>query len=152
MQELQKKKGEGLIAHLQTMKTLLRQGLPIRGHNDIDSNTRQFNKDKEINNDGLKHLLKENQYMSHDILIEEEEMIVLNARRQLLSEINTGAAAFYSIICNESSDISKTDQLSYSGRYCTDAYDIQEEFIGVLPCDKGLTSEALLGYIDDILV
>ena len=46
MKELQKKRREGLIAHLQTMKTLLRQGLPIRGHNDVDSNIRQFNEDK----------------------------------------------------------------------------------------------------------
>ena len=45
----------------------------------------------------------------------------------------------------------KTEQLSFSVRYCTDTYDIHEDFIGVLPCDNGLKSEALLGYIDDIL-
>ena len=33
-----------------------------------------------------------------------------------------------------------------------DIYDIQEDFLGVFLYDKGLTSEALLGYIDDILV
>ena len=133
------------------MKTLLRQGLPIRGHNDVDSNIRQFNEGKAISNEGLRLFLKDNLYMSHDVLTEQEELIVLNARRQLLFEITTKTAVFYSIICKESSNIAKTEQLSFSVHYCTDTYDIREDFIGVFPCDKGLKSEALFGYIDDIL-
>ena len=38
----------GLVAHLKTMKTLLRQGRPIRGHKDEESNIFQLNKDKAI--------------------------------------------------------------------------------------------------------
>ena len=132
MKQLQKKRREGLIAHLQTMKTLLRQGLPIRGHDDVDSNTRQSNEEK-VSNEGLTLLLKENLYVSHDVLTEQEELIVLNARRQLLLKITTKTAAFYSIIRGESSDIPKTEQLSFSVRYCTDTYDIHEDFTGVLP-------------------
>ena len=33
--------------------------------------------------------------MSHDVLTEQEELIVLNTRRQLLLEIATKKAAFY---------------------------------------------------------
>ncbi len=66
--ELQKKRRQGIVAHLQTMETLLRQGLPIRGHNDLDSNIRHLNKDKAIKNDGLKLFLQVNLYMLHDIL------------------------------------------------------------------------------------
>ena len=46
----------GLIAHLHTMKTVLRQGLAIRDHHDEESNIIQFNRNKAKNNTGL-HLL-----------------------------------------------------------------------------------------------
>jgi hypothetical protein len=62
------------------------------------------------------------------------------------------ASRFYSIICDESSDISKTEQLSFSGRYCNENYEILEDFIGVMSCDEGLSSAALLKYVQDILV
>ena len=66
------------------MKTLLHEGLPIRGHSDVDLNIRQFDKDKAVSNEWLTLLLKENLHMSHDVLTKQEELIVLNARRQLL--------------------------------------------------------------------
>ena len=82
--------------------------------------------------------------MSHEVLTEQEELIVLNAIGQLLFESSTIATAFYSIICNESSYIAKTEQLSLYVRYITDTYDIHKDCSGVLPCDKGLKLEALL--------
>ena len=139
-----------LIAHLNTLKTLLRQGIAIRGHTDEASNIFQFNKDKAIDHPGLNLLLKENQYMSHDILAEQEKNLVLSARKSLINDIN--ASRFYSVICDESSDISKTEQLSFSVRHCGDNYEIMEDFIGVMSCDEGLSSTALLKYVQDILV
>ena len=140
----------GLIAHLNTMKTLLRQGLGIRGHQDEESNIIQFNKDKAKNNTGLHLLMSENRYFSHEILNEQERLIVLNARRTLVEEINSNN--FYSIICDEASDISKLEQLSFSVRTCNNSYETFENFIGLLSCDQSLTSDALLKYIQDILL
>ena len=31
-------------------------------------------------------------------------------------------------------------------------YEVKDAFIGIIPCDNGLTSEALLGYIKDIMM
>ncbi|XP_028407534.1 uncharacterized protein LOC114530150 [Dendronephthya gigantea] len=149
IKEQQRLRRQGLVAHLNTLKTLLRQGVAIRGHTDEDSNIIQFNKDKAIDHEGLNLLLKENQYMSHDILVEQEETLVLRARRSLIDDIN--ASKFYAIICDESSDISKNEQ-SFSVRHCTEDYDVLEDFIGVMPCDEGLSSEALLKYLQDVLV
>ena len=140
----------GLIVHLNTMKTLLRQGLAIRGHQDEESNIIQFNKDKATNNTGLHLLMSENRYFSREILNEQERLIVLNARRTLVEEINSNN--FYSIICDEASDISKLEQLSFSVRTCNNSYETFENFIGILSCDQGLTSDALLKYIQDILL
>jgi len=59
---------QGLVAHLNTLKTLLRQGIAIRGDKDIDSNIIQFNLDKSLTEPGLKLLLEDGKYLSHDIL------------------------------------------------------------------------------------
>ena len=88
-------------------------------------------------------------YFSHEILNEQERLIVLNARRRLFEEINVNN--FYSITCDEASDILKVDQLSFTVRTCNDSYKTSEDFLGILPCDEGLTSDALLKYIQDIL-
>lgn len=94
--------------------------------------------------------MSENRYFSHEILNEQERLIVLNARRALVEEINSNN--FYSIICDEASDISKQEQLSFSVRTCNNSYETCESIIGMLSCDEGLTSDALLKYIKDILL
>ena len=69
-----------------------------------------------------------------------------------LLEINDVLAnGFFAIICDESSDISKTEQMPFSIRHCNDAYEVFEEFVGILPCDEGVASEALLKYVRDLL-
>ena len=89
-------------------------------------------------------------YFSHEILNEQERLIVLDPRRRLFEEINVNN--FYSITCDEASDILKVDQLSFTVRTCNDSYKTSEDFLGILPCDEGLTSDALLKYIQDILL
>ena len=71
--------------------------------------------------------------------------------RALVKQINSNN--FFSIICDEASDFSKLEQLSFSVRSasCNNSYETVENFIGILPCDQGLTSDALLKYIQDIL-
>ena len=75
---------------------------------------------------------------------------MLSARRSLFNEVNS--SKFYAIICDESSDISKTEQLFISAHHCTENYNVLEDFIAVMPCNEGLSPEALLKYVKDILV
>ena len=66
---------QGLISHLYTLKTLLRQGVPIRRNTDYESNIYQFDLDKARNDKGLKLLLDEKHYVTvHDVLMEQEQM------------------------------------------------------------------------------
>ena len=83
------------------------------------------------------------------MITEQEESIVLKARRELLVEIHS--SSFYSIICDKPIDFFKTEQLSFTVRQCKDDYDVKEVFIGVFPCTGGVTSEALLKYVKDFL-
>ena len=67
----QKLRREGLIAHLSTIKTLLRQGLALRGHTE-DGNVIVFNRDKAAAGvEGLQLLLKENRFLSHESIKEQ---------------------------------------------------------------------------------
>ena len=147
---IQEERREGLAAHLDTVRVLLRQGLPLRGYTDEESNIYQFNKDKSCHVPGLRRLMNENKYMPHEVLEEQEKDLVLSARNELINEIRN--AKFFSIIYDESTDMSKTEQLTFSVRYCSYEYEVKDAFIGIIPCDNGLTSEALLGYIKDIMI
>ncbi|XP_046842027.1 zinc finger MYM-type protein 1-like [Xenia sp. Carnegie-2017] len=149
--ETQQLRRKGLISHLQTLKTLLRQGIAIRGRTDFESNIHQFNLDKAINDKALKLLLDENRYVTaHDILDEQKQMIVLNARRHLIVKILVRES--FSILADESSDVSKKEQLSFSVRTCDDNYEVSEDFVGIYECLQGLSSDALLYYTKDILL
>ena len=52
---------------------------------------------------------------------------------------------FYLILADESSDVSKKEQLLFCVRTCTDEYKVSE-------CVEGLSSDALLKYTKDILL
>ena len=86
--EKQNLRMQSLISHLHTLKTLLRQGVPVRGGTDENSNIYQFNLDKAVTDNGLQLLLKEKHYvLAHNILEEQKQMLVLEARRDLLDRI-----------------------------------------------------------------
>ena len=136
---------EGLISHFHTLKTLLRQGVPIRGNTDLESNIYQFDLDKVWGDKGLKLPLDEKHYVTvHDVLMEQEQMLFLNVRRHLMNSILS--KAFYSILSDESSDVSKKEQLSFSVRVCNENYEVSEDFVGIYECSQGLSSDALLHY------
>ena len=78
--EKQNLRMQGIISHLHALETLLRQGVPIRGDTDEDSNIYQFNLDQAVTDSGLKLLLKEKHYvLAHDIHEEQKQMVVLEA-------------------------------------------------------------------------
>jgi len=142
---------QGLISHLHTLKTLLRQGIAIRGDTDLESNVHQFNLDKISHDDGLKLLVDEGHFVnSHDALQEQEQLLVLDARRSVLKDIQV--KYFYAILADESTDVTKLEQLSFSIRSCDDNYDVKEDFVGIFDCCHGVSSDALMSYIKDILL
>ena len=125
------------------MKTRLRPGIAICGRSGVESNIYQFNLDKAKNDHGLKLLMKEERYTtSHDILDEQRNMFVSAARRELLA--GSLEKNFYSILVDESSDIAKKEQLSFSVRTCSNDYEVFEDFLGVFECMDGVSTDSLL--------
>lgn len=122
--------------------------MPVHGHTDKDSNIYNFNKDKAISHPGLNLLMRENKYMSYDCLNEQQELLVLNARRALIKEINE--SEFVSIICDEASDASKIEQMSFSVRHSDDICETKEDFIGIAEC-QSTSAHDLQKNIEDIV-
>ena len=84
---------------------------------------------------------------AHGILDEQREMLVSRARRELIQQ-----KSIFAILADESSDVAKKEQLYFSIRTCSDKYEVSEDFFGIYECSDGLSSDALLGYIKDILI
>ena len=75
-------------------------------------------------------------------------IFVSAARRELLA--GSLEKNFYSILADESSDIAKKEQLSFSVRTCSNDYEVFEDFLGVFECMDGVSTDSLLHYIKDI--
>ena len=147
--EKQNLRMQGLISHLHTSKTLLRLGVPIRGETDEDSNIYQFNLDKTATDSGLQLLLEERHYiLAHVILEKQKQMLVLEARRDLLDRIRQCEFFQYSLM----SRLMLQRKSSFSIRTSNDQHEISEDFIGIFECSQGLATDALLSYIEDILL
>ena len=127
--EIQHLRVNGLISHLHTLKTLLRQGVAIRGSDETDANIIQFNLDKASADSDLKEFMRLRQYFGHAVIAEQEQMLVLNARRRVLGNIKD--RQYFSIVANEATNISKVEQMSITIRTCTKDYQIQEHFIDI---------------------
>ena len=88
--------------------------------------------------------------MFNDIVAEMEKMLLLTERRQILRSIN--GKQFFALIADESTDISKTEQIFISLRTALETYDVKEEFIDIMPCKEGFTADALLSCTTDIFI
>ena len=60
-------------------------------------------------------------------------------------------AKFYSIICDEESDASNNEQLSFCLRYVDDDGDICENFVKLIHCKSGLTGKDLYNEVTEVL-
>ena len=60
-------------------------------------------------------------------------------------------AKFYSVICDEASDASNKEQLSFCLRYVNDDGDICEDFLKFIHCKSGLTGKDLYNEVTEAL-
>ena len=58
---------------------------------------------------------------------------------------------FYAILADESSDVTKLEQLSCTVRSCDEHYNVKEDFVGIFECSNGISADALITYITDML-
>ena len=117
------------------------QGLAIRGQSDREGNLHQLVKSRaEDDNDlELQEWIKLGKY---------QPPVVQNELVLVLADIRL--ACFFSLIADETRDISGKEQLVVSLRWVNDSYEVNEELIGLVDVEK-TDAATLKSVIKDVL-
>ncbi|CAF1410883.1 unnamed protein product [Rotaria sordida] len=125
----QEQRRKALSIQISCIVYLLRQGLALRGHSDIESNLIQLLKLRSIDNDFLTEWINDKKYLSHDIINELCKEIYLLIIRDIVKEISN--RKWFSLICDETCDESTLEQLCIGIRSVDDNYEIFEDILGL---------------------
>ena len=116
---------------LSSLCVLLRQGLAIRGDNYEDGKLILLLKTRSEDIPECKEWVKNKDYLSPDIINEQMEEMALNVLRSLVEDVQRNCG-LYSLIADESKDISNKEQLSCVVRWVSNEdMTIHEGFIGM---------------------
>ncbi|XP_063747545.1 zinc finger MYM-type protein 1-like [Eleginops maclovinus] len=140
-----------LLAVLSSIQYLSCQGLAIRGKTDQASNLIQLLNLRAEDIPELQSWLarKESKWLSHDILNEMTEIMAHDVMRTLIGEIKS--AEFFSVIMDETADITVKEQVSICFRFVTEDLEPEELFLGFYQTSK-TTAETLFQLLKDVLV
>ena len=117
---------------LSNIKFLARQGLPLRGHgSEVDSNFIQLLKLRAEDDPRIDRWLvkRTDKYTSADIQNEILKLMSLNVLRNIISALHS--AQFVSIILDETTDGSNTEQVVICLRWVDSGLEAHEEFAGL---------------------
>ena len=150
--EAAKTRAENRTMHLKVLSSLrflLRQGLAIRGHKESEGNLIRLLHLRSDDSPQLAKWINNQQYLSPEIINELITLIGNDLLRQLLSSIH--GATWYAILADETADVANHEQLSVSIRWVDDAYEINEDFIGLVHVPR-TTAITLTIAIKDVLI
>ena len=122
-----------LLKLLEVVRFLGRQGLPLRGHSeDVESfegNLYQLLLLQSKDCPGMRQWLQQKEYTSPVII---NEMVLLMGQA-ILKEIiaNVKDTLWYSLIADEATDVSHTEQLSITIRWVDKEYQVHEDMLGL---------------------
>ena len=110
---------EMLLKQLSSIRYLLRQGLALRGHDDLEGNLQQLLLLRSEDCSALKDWMQSKKYLSPEIVNEQISLMAGQVLRNLLQEIRE--ALFFSLIVDEATDSSNKEQVCISLRWvdCT---------------------------------
>ena len=137
---------------LSNVKFLARQGLPLRGHGDheSDSNFLQLMKLRGEDDSRIVDWLKKktDKYTAPDMQNEILKTMALQVLCQVVESI--GSAPFLTIMIDETTDVSNKEQVVVCFRCVDSNLESHEEFIGLYVVDS-TQSSTLVATIHDVL-
>lgn len=142
---------QALLKILSSLHFLSQQGLAIRGHTDETSNIRQLLLLRSEDVPELKIWLQRSKFkwLSHDILNELLSLLAFEVLNNLLLDIRS--AQFFSIIIDETTDLSTKEQVSVCFRYVNASLEIEETFLGFYETPS-TTASSLFTIAQDVLL
>ena len=150
VKEEQRRRRSMLLKYISSLRYLTRQGLAIRGHSDQNGNLHQLVKSRsEDDNDlELQEWIKLGKYQPPLVQNELMQLMYLQVLRTLLADIRL--ACFFSLIADETRDISGKEQLTVSLRWVNDSYEVNEDLIDLIDVEK-TDAATLKSVIKDLL-
>ena len=145
----QRSRQQMLLKQLSSLKYLTCQGLAIRGHIDKEENLFQLLKLRADDDLELQRWLTEAEYMSPKIVNKQIQFMALSLLRSLLSEIQS--VPWFSVLADETTDISFHEQMCVVIRWINDDHDILEEPVGLMEVPKA-DAETLTSSLKDVLI
>ena len=145
----QAKHRDMLLKQISSLKYLLRHGLAIRGHEELERNLRQLLLLRCEDVPSMKAWIEANKYLSPQILNELIGIMSNQLLKGILHEIKE--AVCFALIADEASDVSHKEQLCVNVRWVNDNFVINEapvELINVPRTD----SSTLVTVIKDCLI
>uniref|UniRef100_H3A3S8 HAT C-terminal dimerisation domain-containing protein n=1 Tax=Latimeria chalumnae TaxID=7897 RepID=H3A3S8_LATCH len=134
-----------LVIQLSSVHFLLRQGMAIRGHDELQGNLQQLLLLRAEDNPGISN----RNYLSHDIV---NKMISLMGNALLRSKLHQiQQCRWYATTADEATDLSKQKQMAICIRWVDKFFKIHEDCIGLLQLDA-TDSQYLTTVVKDILV
>ena len=121
-----------LMKQLTSLRYLLRQGLAMRGHDEMNGNYLQLLKMRCSDTDGqnLQSWMNRCQsWLSPEVQNEQMELIAHAVLREVAKQIQQ--RKFFAIIVDETTDISTQEQVSLCFRTIDDQFQIYEDFLGL---------------------
>lgn len=140
-----------LLTIFSTIKYLTVQGIAVRGHFDSTSNFNNLLHLRANDIPELQSWLGRTGYkwLSHDI--SNEVISILSNAVQRIIHDRVRSQEFFSIIADETSDISVSEQMSFCLRSVNASLEVEEYFIGVHETES-TTADVLYNMIRDVLL
>ena len=137
---------------MSSLKYLVRQGLPTRGHESLESNLIQMLMTRAKDVQDLNQWVEYRRYISPAIINELMEMMGNAVLRLILQDIK-GNSGLFGLIADETRDISNKEQLTCMQRWAAlpDLTTTHEDFLGMYLIEKP-DAETITAALKDILL
>ena len=132
-----------------SLKYLMRQGQAVRGHNEAEGNLHQLLLLRQEAIPELKWWMQEGKYMSPEIVNELISEMGHKILRELLSKIQE--ARWFSLIADETRDISDIEQLTISIRWVLSDYMVHGDSKGLVQVPR-TDAETPASTLKDVLI
>ena len=117
---------------IETVHVLAKQGIPFRGHDEDDKTSKNLGNFKELIKFHCRHIPYLNEYSESKIAVYtspkiQNEIIHLIAKQIINIYLPN---QYYSIICDETMDLSRKEMLELCIRQVDDSFNVHEKFFG----------------------
>ena len=138
-----------LFAIMRCLRYLARQGIAIQGTHGNDNLTQLLKligtKDASI----IDRLNQGSQkFTHHDV---QNELLDIMVKQVLSKKLEAIRKGFYSIICDEGTDCSNLEHLSFNTRIVDDEVEVHEDFLGFYEIEN-IKSDTIVSAIKDVLL